>query len=90
MAVGKSSRQRVKAVSENIAEDTVKTVSAKKEVKKDTTVKTSETKKTSTQKKDVKKQAQAKKPVVAKETKKDDMHVKKFESINGIYFVVPT
>lgn len=70
MAVGKSSIQRVKAVSENITEEAVKTISEEKSVNKQAAKKTA-----------------AKKTV---DSKKDDIHEKKFEMIDGIYSDLPT
>lgn len=65
MAVGKSSIQRVKAVSENITEEAAKTIPEEKSVNK-----------------------QAAKKTV--DSKKDDIHEKKFEMIDGIYSDLPT
>lgn len=70
MAVGKSSIQRVKAVSENITEEAVKTIPEEKSVNKQAAKKTA-----------------AKKTV---DSKKDDIHEKKFEMIDGIYSDLPT
>lgn len=76
MAVGKSSIQRVKAVSENITEENVKMIPTEENVNEQAAVKKTSVKKTA-----VKKTA---------DSKKDDIHEKKFEMIDGIYSDLPT
>jgi len=91
MAVGKSSIQRVKAATGNAQEEVVKAVVAEKPVKKAEPKKTEAkkapaTKRVAEQKPAAKKTA-AKKPAAVK---KDDIHEKKFEMIDGIYSELPT
>lgn len=92
MAVGKSSIQRVKVATGNAQEEAVKTVVEEKPVKKAEpkkaeTKKAPATKKTA-EKKPVAKKTVAKKPAAAT-VKKDDIHEKKFEMIDGIYSELP-
>lgn len=93
MAVGKSSIQRVKVATGNAQEEAVKTVVEEKPVKKvepkkAETKKAPATKKTA-EKKPVAKKTVAKKPAAAATVKKDDIHEKKFEMIDGIYSELP-
>ena len=98
MAVGKSSIQRVKAATGSAQEDAVKAVAPveEKPVKKvepkktetnKTEVKKASAKKTTEQAATKKTAAVTKKPATVK---KDDIHEKKFEMIDGIYSELPT
>ena len=95
MAVGKSSIQRVKVATGSSVEEVVKVTPAETEVKKVAPKKTEvkkEAPKKEAEKKPVAKKTAAKKPVAKKATapKKDDIHEKKFEMIDGIYSTLPT
>ena len=95
MAVGKSSIQRVKVVAGSAAEEVTKVTPAETEVKKVAPKKTEVKKaapKKEAEKKPATKKPVAKKPVAKKATapKKDDIHEKKFEMIDGIYSTLPT
>ncbi len=95
MAVGKSSIQRVKKAATGVNEETavaaeVKTEVEEKPVKKTEPKKVATTKKTAA-KKPAEKKAPAKEPAAKKAApKKDDIHEKKFEMIDGIYSELPT
>ena len=95
MAVGKSSIQRVKVAAGSTVEEVTKATPAEKDVKKvapkKTEVKTEAPKKAA-EKKPVAKKTAAKKPTTKKAVapKKDDIHEKKFEMIDGIYSTLPT
>lgn len=94
MAVGKSSIQRVKVAAGSTVEESVKAVPAE-EVKKAEPKKTEvkkEAPKKAAEKKPATKKTVAKKPAAKKAVapKKDDIHEKKFEMIDGIYSELPT
>ena len=93
MAVGKSSIQRVKVATGSAQEEAVKAVVEEKTVKKAEPKKV-ETKKAPATKKATEKKPAAKKPAAKKPAaatvKKDDIHEKKFEMIDGIYSELPT
>ena len=91
MAVGKGSIQRVKAAA-NVAVEEPKKENAEVKTAKDA-VKETPAKKTAPKKETATKKAPAKKSVAqpkAAKAKKDDIHEKKFEMIDGIYTTLPT